>query len=231
MFDDSEISVRVAKARESPPPSARPEISLYYPEYQDSGTFVTNLKLWCLPHRNAAVTFFADMPKICRKYSMSASIGTPGIAFGMQGMLGLPFISGGHFTVWDAGIQVTKSACDASITLRLCCTKKGQIGYNKGHWLEASYVHYMDEAKKISAGVKMTLNLRTGRGRSTIGGSWVGEDDRTAVKARFDNRGILKALLRHDIHDNARLSISSEYDVGEASGPRFGLALVLKPKN
>lgn len=146
---------------------------------------------------------------------VSATIGTPAIAFGAEA--GYDTTSG-NFTKYNAGISITKPDSSASIILG-----------DKGDSLRASYVHYLDQLKKSAAVGEITRKFSTNENTFTVGGSY-SVDHVTVVKAKLNNHGKLGALLQHEVIPKSLLTISGEIDTKALEkNPKFGLAIALKP--
>lgn len=146
---------------------------------------------------------------------VSATIGTPAIAFGAEA--GYDTTSG-NFTKYNAGISITKPDSSASIILG-----------DKGDSLRASYVHYLDQLKKSAAVGEITRKFSTNENTFTVGGSYA-VDHVTVVKAKLNNHGKLGALLQHEVIPKSLLTISGEIDTKALEkNPKFGLAIALKP--
>ncbi|KAF8406202.1 hypothetical protein HHK36_008287 [Tetracentron sinense] len=146
---------------------------------------------------------------------LSATIGTPSIAFGAEAGYNS---TSGSFTKYTAGISVTKPDSSASIILT-----------DKGDTLRASYVHHLDQLKRSAAVGEITRRFSTNENTFTVGGSYM-VDPLTVVKARLNNNGNLGALLQHELKPKSVLTISGEFDTKALDkNPRFGLALALKP--
>ncbi|ESW28711.1 hypothetical protein PHAVU_002G011300 [Phaseolus vulgaris] len=146
---------------------------------------------------------------------VSATVGTPSIAFG--GEAGYDSTSG-RFTKYTAGISVTKADSSASIILG-----------DKGDSIKASYLHHLDLLKKSAAVAEITRKFSTNENIFTVGGSFA-VDPLTQVKARLNNQGQLGALLQHEIIPKSVLTISGEIDTKALDKkPRFGLGIALKP--
>ncbi|XP_059641113.1 mitochondrial outer membrane protein porin 2-like [Cornus florida] len=146
---------------------------------------------------------------------LSATIGTPTIAFGAEA--GYETCSG-KFTKYTAGISVMKPDSCASIILG-----------DKGDTIRASYVHHVDQLKKSAAVGEITRRFSTNENTFTVGGLYA-VDNLTLVKAKLNNHGRLGALLQHEVIPKSVLTISSEFDTKALDKiPRFGVALALKP--
>ncbi|KAF5463660.1 hypothetical protein F2P56_013812 [Juglans regia] len=146
---------------------------------------------------------------------VSATIGTPSIAFGAEA--GYDTTSG-NFAKYTAGISVTKPDSSAAIILG-----------DKGDTIRASYVHHLDQFKKSAAVGEITRRFSTNENTFTVGGSYA-VDHLTVVKAKLNNHGRLGALLQHEVIPKSILTISGEVDTKALDkNPRFGLAIALKP--
>lgn len=146
---------------------------------------------------------------------LSATIGTPTIAFGAEA--GYDTTSG-SFTKYTAGVSVTKPDSYASILLG-----------EKGDTISASYVHHLDQMKRSAAVGEITRRFSTNENTFTVGGSYL-VDPLTLVKAKLNNHGKLGALLQHEVIPKSVLTLSGEFDTKALDKtPRFGLALALKP--
>ncbi|KGN62001.1 mitochondrial outer membrane protein porin 2 [Cucumis sativus] len=146
---------------------------------------------------------------------VSATIGTPTIAFGAEA--GYDTTSG-NFTKYAAGISVTKPDSSASIILG-----------DKGDSIRASYVHYLDQFKRSAAVGEITRKFSTNENTFTVGGSYA-VDQLTVVKGKLNNNGKLGALLQHEIIPKSLLTISGEIDTKALDRvPKFGLSVALKP--
>ncbi|KAF5736223.1 mitochondrial outer membrane protein porin 2-like [Tripterygium wilfordii] len=146
---------------------------------------------------------------------VTATIGTPGIAFGGEAGYDTP---SGAFTKYTAGISVTKPDWSFSIILG-----------DKGDTIRSSYVHHLDQLKKTAAVGELARRFSTNENTFTVGGSYV-VDPLTVVKAKLNNNGKLGAVLQHEVIPKSIVTISGEFDTKALDkNPRFGLALALKP--
>ncbi|KAG6728969.1 hypothetical protein I3842_01G004500 [Carya illinoinensis] len=146
---------------------------------------------------------------------VSATIGTPSIAFGAEA--GYDTTSG-NFAKYTAGISVAKPDSSAAIILG-----------DKGDTIRASYVHHLDQFKNSAAVGEITRRFSTNENTFTVGGSYA-VDHLTVVKAKLNNHGRLGALLQHEVIPKSVLTISGEVDTKALDkNPRFGLAIALKP--
>ncbi|KAG5535504.1 hypothetical protein RHGRI_023317 [Rhododendron griersonianum] len=146
---------------------------------------------------------------------ISATIGTPTIAFGAEA--GYETTSG-KFSKYTAGVSVNQPDSCASIILG-----------DKGDSIRASYVYNFDQLKKSSAVGEITRRFSSNENTFTVGGSYA-VDNLTLVKTKLNNHGKLGAVLQHELIPKSVLTISSEFDTKALDKtPRFGLALALKP--
>ncbi|XP_065625748.1 mitochondrial outer membrane protein porin 2 [Quercus suber] len=146
---------------------------------------------------------------------VSATIGTPSIAFGAEAGYDT---TTGNFTKYTAGLSVAKPESSASIILG-----------DKGDSIKASYVHHLDEFKKSAAVGEITRKFSTNENTFTVGGSYA-IDSLTVVKAKLNNHGKLGALLQHEVIPKSVLTVSGEVDTKALDkNPKFGLAIALRP--
>ncbi|XP_028774310.1 mitochondrial outer membrane protein porin 2-like, partial [Neltuma alba] len=146
---------------------------------------------------------------------VSATIGTPSIAFGAEAGYDT---ANGSFPKYTAGISVTRPDSCASIILA-----------DKGDSIRASYLHYLDQPKKSAAVAEITRKFSTNENTFTVGGLFA-IDHLTQVKARLNSHGRLGALLQHEIMPKSVMTLSGEVDAKALDrNPRFGLAIALKP--
>ena len=146
---------------------------------------------------------------------VSATIGTPSIAFGAEAGYDT---TTGNFTKYTAGLSVAKPESSTSIIL----------GY-KGDSIKASYVHHLDQFKKSAAIGEITRKFSTNENTFTVGGSYA-IDSLTVVKAKLNNHGKLGAFLQHEVIPKSVLTVSGEVDTKALDkNPKFGLAIALRP--
>jgi len=146
---------------------------------------------------------------------VSATIGTPSIAFGAEAGYDT---TTGNFTKYTAGLSVAKPESSASIILG-----------DKGDSIKASYVHHLDQFKKSAAVGEITRKFSTNENTFTVGGSYA-IDSLTVVKAKLNNHGKLGALLQHEVIPKSVLTVSGEVDTKALDkNPKFGLAIALRP--
>lgn len=137
------------------------------------------------------------------RVTLAATTGTPSITFGIQIVNPQDFIRTTFHPYWAAAVQVTRPAWDACMLL-------------DRYKFRASYVRYLDDAKKISAGVLIPIGLHGLEIGFLAGGSWA-IDHQTTVKARMDHHGNLEAILFRKINEKARLTVSGEFDLKNLS--------------
>ncbi|XP_065874970.1 mitochondrial outer membrane protein porin 2 [Euphorbia lathyris] len=146
---------------------------------------------------------------------LSATIGTPTIAFGAEA--GYDTTSG-KFTKYTAGISVSKPDSYASILFG-----------DKGDSIKAAYVHHLDQTKKSAAVAEISRKFSTNENTFTVGGSYA-VDYMTVVKAKLNNHGKLGALLQHEVIPKSLVTVSGEFDTKALDKhPKFGFAFALKP--
>lgn len=166
-------------------------------------------------HHHAALTTAVSSVNKSPAVDVSATIGTPAIAFGAEA--GYDTTSG-EFTKYTAGVNVANEDWHASIILG-----------DKGDSIRGSYVYYVDKLKKSASVAEITRKFSTNQNTFTVGGSYA-VDSLTVFKAKLNNHGRLGALLQHELVPKSVLTISSEFDTKALDKtPRFGLALSLKP--
>ena len=128
---------------------------------------------------------------------VSATIGTPSIAFGAEAGYDT---TTGNFMKYTAGLSVAKPKSSASIILG-----------DKGDNIKASYVHHLDQFKKSAAIGEITRKFSTNENTFTVGGSYA-NDSLTVVKAKLNNHGKLGALLQHEVIPKSVLTVFGEVD-------------------
>ncbi|PIA33264.1 hypothetical protein AQUCO_04200197v1 [Aquilegia coerulea] len=189
-------------------PSTKTITTLKFPDYRSSKVEVQYF------HDHATLTGAVALDQ-SPAVDVSATIGTPSFAFGLETGYETKL---GNFTKYNAGISVTNPNYNASIVLA-----------DKGDTLRASYVHSLNLLKTTSAGGEIVRRFSTNENTFTVGGSYA-VDSLTVVKAKLNNHGKLGALLQHEVKPKSLLTISSEFDTNALDkNPRFGLSLALKP--
>ncbi|KAJ9177368.1 hypothetical protein P3X46_012594 [Hevea brasiliensis] len=189
-------------------PSTKTIASLKFPEYNAGKLEVQYF------HHHATFTTalaFNKSPAV----HVSATIGTPTIAFGAEA--GYDTTSG-NFTKYTVGISVTKPDSYASIILG-----------DKGDSIKASCVHHLDQAKKSAAVGEIFRRFSTNENTFTVGGLYV-IDHLTVAKAKVNNYGKLGALLQHEVIPKTLLTMSGEFDTKALDkNAKFGFSIALKP--
>ncbi|KAL9371135.1 hypothetical protein Peur_036275 [Populus x canadensis] len=105
-----------------------------------------------------------------------------------------------QFRVFDTGIRMTKSKCEASIFL----TRKGED-------LGATYSHYFDRERKFAAAAKITRRFSIKENIVMVGGSWT-----------------MATLIEHEIKPKSNLTISTVFNAKSLDTfPGIGLILSL----
>ncbi|KAI7727093.1 hypothetical protein M8C21_021028 [Ambrosia artemisiifolia] len=149
--------------------------------------------------------------------SVSATIGTPTIAIGAKAayeMFSSTFIN------FAAGLNFNRPNSTASLVLG-----------DNGDTIRALYRYRFDVLKKTAAAVEITRRLSANETDFVVGGCYV-FGDQTVVKVKLDSCGKLGAVLQRKIIPRSLVSLSSELDIkGLHKTPKFGLALVLKPRS
>ncbi|KAF2294715.1 hypothetical protein GH714_015700 [Hevea brasiliensis] len=189
-------------------PSTKTIASLKFPEYNAGKLEVQYF------HHHATFTTALALNK-SPAVDVSATIGTPTIAFGAEA--GYDTTSG-NFTKYTVGISVTKPDSYASIILG-----------DKGDSIKASYVHHLDQAKKSAAVGEIFRRFSTNENTFTVGGLYV-IDHLTVAKAKVNNYGKLGALLQHEVIPKTLLTMSGEFDTKASDkNATFGFSIALKP--
>ncbi|KAJ0241978.1 Mitochondrial outer membrane protein porin 2 [Hirschfeldia incana] len=147
-------------------------------------------------HDHATVTATAAL-KQNPLIDITATLGTPVISFGAEAGYDT---SSKTFTKYNAGINVTKPDACASIILG-----------DKGDSIKASYLHHLDESKRSAAVGEVYRKFSTNENTITVGGLYA-IDHSTSVKAKFNSRGTLGALLQHEVLPKSLVTVSSEID-------------------
>uniref|UniRef100_A0A0D9V4X9 Uncharacterized protein n=1 Tax=Leersia perrieri TaxID=77586 RepID=A0A0D9V4X9_9ORYZ len=126
--------------------------------------------------------------------------------------------STGSFTKYNAGLTLTNSDLVAALTLN-----------NKGDSLTASYHHLVHEESGSVVGAELTHCLSSKENTLTIG-SQRALDPLTTVKVRYNNHGMVGALIQHEWRPKSFCTLSTEVDVKAIDkASKVGLSLVLKP--
>ncbi|KAL2906462.1 Mitochondrial outer membrane protein porin 2 [Bienertia sinuspersici] len=145
-------------------------------------------------HHHATVTSAVTLNKN-PIVDLTATLGTPAIAFGVEA--GYDTTSG-NFTKYTAGVNVSKPESCASIVLG-----------DKGDTIKATYLHHLDQLKKSAAVAEISRRFSTNENTFTVGGLYA-VDDLTVVKAKLSNHGKLGAVLHHQVIPKSMVTISSD---------------------
>ncbi|BFG42056.1 hypothetical protein CerSpe_283300 [Prunus speciosa] len=186
--------------------STKTSASFSLPDYQSS-------KLWVRIRQEYAALSASVALNKSPAITFSAAVGSSSIALGMETQYKT---ASSCFSKCSAGIYMKSLNSDASIILA-----------NKGDLLTASCVLYLDKEKKHAAVVEFTQKLSTKRNTLIVGGSYA-VDHQTVVKARLDDHGEFKTLLRYNVRPKSCLAISGEFNTKALDKiPKIGLALSL----
>ncbi|KAB2082760.1 hypothetical protein ES319_A05G219000v1 [Gossypium barbadense] len=165
-------------------------------------------------HEHATVATAVGLKK-SPAVDFSATIGTPGIAFGAEASY---VTSSGEFTKYNAGVNMTKPDSNASVVLA-----------DKGDSLKVSYLHHLNQLNGGAVVGEIARKFSTNENTLTVGCSYL-VDPHTLVKAKLNNHGNLGALVQHELRPKSFLTISGAFDTKALEKtPKFGLALSLKP--
>uniref|UniRef100_A0A0E0JN86 Uncharacterized protein n=1 Tax=Oryza punctata TaxID=4537 RepID=A0A0E0JN86_ORYPU len=126
--------------------------------------------------------------------------------------------STGDFTKYNAALTLNNSDLAAALTLN-----------NKGDSLTASYYHLVNKESGSAAGAELTHSFSTKENTLSIGTQHA-LDPLTTMKARYNNHGMVSALIEHEWRPKSFFTLSTEVDtkaIDKAS--KVGLSLVLKP--
>ncbi|EEF52285.1 mitochondrial outer membrane protein porin 2 [Ricinus communis] len=165
-------------------------------------------------HEHAGITAAAGLnhsPVV----DVSATIGTPTIAFGAETSY---TTATGEFPKYNAGVRYSTADSNASVILA-----------DKGDSIQVSYLHHLDLLNKGTFGGMISRKFSTNENTLTVACSYV-VDPQTVLKAKLNNHGNLGALLQHEINPKSLLTLSGSFDTKNLQkNPKFGLALSLKP--
>ncbi|KAF5740616.1 Mitochondrial outer membrane porin 2 -like protein [Tripterygium wilfordii] len=146
---------------------------------------------------------------------VSATIGTPTIAFGAEASY---VTASGEFLKYNTGVCLTKPDSIATVILA-----------DKGDSVRFSYLHHLTQLNGGAVVGEINRRFSTNDNTLTVGCSY-SVDPHTVVKAKLNNHGNLGALLQHEIKPKSFLTISGAFDTKALEKtPKFGLALSLKP--
>ncbi|KAH6822119.1 voltage dependent anion channel 2 [Perilla frutescens var. hirtella] len=189
-------------------PSSRTIASCKFPDYNSGKIEVQYF------HDHASLTTAVGLNK-SPALDVSATIGTPSVAFGTEASY---MVSSGNFAKYNAGFSLkTPTACVSAIL------------FDKGDAVRVSYLRYLDQLNKGAAVGEIARKFSTNENTLTVGCSYA-VDLHTMVKAKLDNHGLLAALVQHELKPKSLLTISGSFDtLAMEKTPRFGLALSLKP--
>ncbi|KAK3425595.1 hypothetical protein EUGRSUZ_F02253 [Eucalyptus grandis] len=189
-------------------PSTRAIASLKLPDY-DAGKLEAQ---YFHEHATFSMAVTASQSPVV---DVSATIGTPSIAFGAE----TSYTTDSHkFVKYNAGVSMTKPISNASVILA-----------DKGDSLRFSYMHHLDQLNRGAVVGEISRKFSTNENTLTVGCSYL-VDPNTIVKAKLNNHGNLGALLRHELKPKSYLTISGAFDTKALDKyPKFGLALSLKP--
>ncbi|WJX15968.1 hypothetical protein P8452_06055 [Trifolium repens] len=189
-------------------PSAKVLASIRLPDYKSGKVEVQYL------HDHAGFTTAFDLnrkPAI----DFSATIGTPGIAFGAETSYST---SVGKFTKYNAGVCLKLPSSIASVILA-----------DKGDSMKVSYLHDLERLNGGAVVGEISRKFSTNENTLTVGCSYV-VDPRTTVKVKLNNHGNLGTLLQHELTHKSFLTISGAFETKALeNSPKFGFSLLLKP--
>lgn len=189
-------------------PSTKTIASFKLPDYKSGKLEVQYF------HEHAALTTAVGLNQ-SPAVDISATIGTPNIAFGAEASY-IP--ASRNFVKYNAGVSLKKPDSTASVILA-----------DKGDSLRASYLHHFNHLKRGTAVGEISRRFSTNENTLTVGCSYA-VDPHTLVKAKLDNNGNLGALLQHELKPKSLLTISGAFNTkAMEKTPRFGLSLALKP--
>ncbi|XP_030528647.1 mitochondrial outer membrane protein porin 2-like isoform X2 [Rhodamnia argentea] len=189
-------------------PSTKTIASLKLPDY-DSGKLETQ---YFHEHATCSLAVTASQSPVV---DVSATIGTPSIAFGAETSYTTDSCK---FMKYNAGVSMTKPTSNAAVILA-----------DKGDSLRFSYMHHLDQLDRGAVVGEISRKFSTNENTLTVGCSYV-VDPHTIVKAKLNNHGNLGALLQHELKPKSYLTISGAFDTKALEKyPKFGLALSLKP--
>ncbi|KAI5393279.1 mitochondrial outer membrane protein porin 2 [Lathyrus oleraceus] len=205
---DTESSVLTTFTLTDFVPSAKAVASIRLPDYKSGKIEIQYL------HDHAGFTTSVDLncnPAI----DFSATIGTPGIAFGAETSYST---SVGKFTKYNAGLCLKMPSSHASVILA-----------DKGDSMKVSYLRDLEKLNGGAVVGEISRKFSTNENTLTVGCSYV-VDPRTTVKTKLNNHGNLGALLRHELTHRSFLTISGAFETKALeNSPKFGFSLLLKP--
>ncbi|XP_019152733.1 PREDICTED: mitochondrial outer membrane protein porin 2-like [Ipomoea nil] len=189
-------------------PSTKAIASCRLPDYK-SGKFEAQYF-----HEHARFTMAMGLNK-SPAVDVSATIGTPHIAFGTEASYAFAFR---NFTKYNAGVSLTKPNFSVSVILA-----------EKGDALRAIYLHHLDQKKRGTVVGEMEIKFSANESTLTVGCSYA-VDAHTTMKAKLNNHGKLGALVKHELKPKSFLTVSGSFDTKAMDQiPKFGVSLALVP--
>nr|GMC50505.1 mitochondrial outer membrane protein porin 2-like [Ipomoea batatas] len=165
-------------------------------------------------HEHARFTM-AMRPSKSPAIDVSATIGTPHIAFGTEASYAFAVR---NFTKYNAGVSLTKPNFSVSVILA-----------EKGDALRATYLHHLDQKKRGTVVGEMERKFSANKSTLTVGCSYA-VDAHTTVKAKLNNHGKLGALVQHELKPKSSLTVSGSFDTKAMDRiPKFGVSLSFIP--
>ncbi|OAY23029.1 mitochondrial outer membrane protein porin 2 [Manihot esculenta] len=190
------------------PSSTKVIASLKLPDYSSGKLEIQYL------HQHAGITAAVGLNK-SSAVDLSATIGTPTIAFGAETTYAA---ASGEFAKYNAGVSYTKPDSNASVILA-----------DKGDSIKASYMHYLDLQNQATVVGEISRRFSTNENTLTVGCSYMA-DPQTLFKAKLNNHGNLGVLIQHELKPKSFLTISGAFDTKDLQkNPKLGFALSLKP--
>ncbi|XP_073367957.1 mitochondrial outer membrane protein porin 2-like [Aegilops tauschii subsp. strangulata] len=146
--------------------------------------------------------------------NVSALVGNKALALGAD----VAYDSAtGDFTKCNFGASFTNDDLYAAAMLN-----------NKGDSLSASY-YQMVSNSQAAVGGEVSHSLSSNETTTTLGFQY-SLDPLTTTKVRYDNHGMVSALIQHELRPKSLLTISSEFDTKAIEkSSKIGLSLLLKP--
>ncbi|CAM0882402.1 unnamed protein product [Alopecurus aequalis] len=145
--------------------------------------------------------------------NFSAVVGTKALAAGAD----VAYDSAsGDFTKYNAGVSFNKGDLLTAVMLN-----------NKGDSLSASFYQMVNE--QTAVGMELARSFSSKENTTTFGFQH-SLDPLTTVKARYNNLGMVSALVQHKLRPKSLLTISTEFDTKAIEkSSKIGLSLALKP--
>ncbi|KAE8821503.1 mitochondrial outer membrane protein porin 2-like [Hordeum vulgare] len=123
----------------------------------------------------------------------------------------------GDFTKYNFGASFTNGDLFAAVMLN-----------NKGDSISTSY-YQMVSNSQAAAGAEVSHSLSSHETTATFGVQYF-LDPMTTAKVRYDNHGMVSALIQHELRPKSVLTISSEFDTKAIEkSSKIGLSLLLTP--